>query len=261
MESTALEAIIIEDESEGIERLLNLIKAHPPHVKVISTGRTNADLIKMIQVDKLKPDLLLLDIKLPDGQVFNALEDIDTTGMEIIFITAYDEYAIKAFEAAAIHYLLKPLSKDALITAVNRVKKHEPGDQSVRLQLELARQVMDLGPNTLEKTGIGSVEGVRLVRYKDIVRLQGDDNYTTFIMADGERIIASRNIGFFLAQYEKRNFVKVHQSHVINFNYIHKYNRGDGGTIQMDNGDEVPLARRQRPDFLEKLRSISDMIN
>ena len=258
---TMMKVIVIEDEYEGMDHILRLLKNNLPNVEVVGTGRTNADLLKLIEDESIEPDVLVLDIQLPDGQVFQSLDLIDTSNMSIIFTTAYNEYAVQAFEKAAIHYLLKPITKEKLILAFQRIQKAvSTGSEETKIQLEIAKYFMELGPNAIERTGIGSVEGVRFVNYRDIIRLEGDDTYTSFIMVDGERIIVSKNIGFFVTQYEKFNFVKTHQTHLVNFNHMSKYIRGDGGLIIMDNGDEVPLSRRNRPKFLEKLKEVADLL-
>jgi two-component system, LytTR family, response regulator len=253
-----IKAIVIEDELEGMEHLLRLIKNNLPEVEVIGTGRSNADLLRMIEDEGLEPHVLVLDIKLPDGQVFQSLEVLDTSKMQLIFTTAYNEYALRAFDKAAIHYILKPISKDALMVAFMRVKNSMPKPEDSSVQLNIARQLMEMGPNALDKVGIGSVDGIRFVAYKSVVRLEGDDNYTTFVMDDTERIITSRNLGYYTDHFAKHHFVKTHQSHMVNFNHMRRYVRGDGGQIEMNNGDIVPLSRRHRAKFLESVRGAGD---
>jgi two-component system, LytTR family, response regulator len=255
-----IKVIVIEDEVEGMEQILRIIKNNLPEVEVIGTGRTNADLLRMIEEDDLEPDVLVLDIQLPDGQVFKSLDIIDTGKLQIIFTTAYNEYMQLAFDKAAIHYLLKPISKDAFLVAFGRVKNVQSGDDA-KTQLGMARSLLDMGPNIADKVGIASVEGIRFVQYKDIVRMEGDDNYTTFFMIDGERIIASRNLGHYTEHYQKHNFIKTHQSHMVNYNHIRKYVRGDGGYLEMDNKETVPLARRYRGDFLTRIKALVDQLN
>jgi two-component system, LytTR family, response regulator len=253
-----IKAIVIEDDLEGMDHMLRLIKNNLPEVDVIGTGRSNADLLRMIEDDGLRPNVLVLDIKLPDGQVFQSLEVLDTSKMQMIFTTAYNEYAIQAFDKSAIHYLLKPISKDRLLEAFQRVKNNLPKQEDTNTQINIARQLMEMGPNAIDKVGIGSVDGIRFVAYRAVVRLEGDDNYTSFVMDDTERIVASRNLGYYTEHFEKYNFVKTHQSHMVNYNHMKRYVRGDGGQIEMNNGDLVPLARRFRPQFLDRIKAAAD---
>jgi two-component system, LytTR family, response regulator len=259
-----IRVIAIEDDRQGMEHLLRLIQNNLPDIEVVGTGRTNADLIRMIEQEDLEPDVLVLDIQLPDGQVFQSLNMIDISDLQIIFTTAYNEYAVTAFEKAAIHYLLKPISKESLISAFQRVKRPisptEPEPDNMTVRVEMARKAIELGPNAVEKTGIASVNGVRFVNFRDIVRLEGDDNYTTFFLLDGERIIASRNIGYYHEHYEKHNFIQVHQSNIINYNHLERYVRGEGGHVILSNGETVSVSRRWRTHFLERMRILSDYV-
>jgi two-component system, LytTR family, response regulator len=254
-----IKVIVIEDDHENMDLHLRLLKENLPEVEVIGTGTTNADLIKLVEA--LEPDVLLLDINLPDGQVFQALEQLDCSAFDIIFTTAYNQYAIQAFEKAAIHYLLKPFGKDQLIQAFQRVrskKSNEPSSTGVELQI--ARWLMEQGPNAMEKTGISGVQGVRFVYMKNIVRLEGDDNYTHFVMLDGERILTSHNIGYYIDFYKKNNFIKVHQSHIINLNHLSRYIRGEDAKVELDNGDMVPVARRFKRDLKDRLKVLAELV-
>ncbi len=251
-----IKVIAIEDDHENMDFLLRMLRDHLPEVKVIGQGRTNSDLIKLIEHDKLEPDVLLLDINLPDGHVFHTLDILDTSEICLIFITAFDEYAIRAFDKAALHYLLKPFSKEQLLQAFQRVHKQKKESANTGLQLEIARLSMQQTPNTMQKTSIASVDGLRFVYMKDILRLEGDDSYTTFVMLNGERILASRNLGYFTDFYEQHNFVKIHQTHMVNLNHLKRYIKGADAKVELDNGDIVPVARRCKSNLRVRLRSI-----
>jgi two-component system, LytTR family, response regulator len=255
-----IKAIVIEDTHDGMEHMLRLLNNNLPEVEVVGQGRSNSDLLRMIEKEDLDPDVLILDIHVTDGQIFQSLALIDTSNIHLIFTTAYEEYAVQAFQKAAIHYLLKPINKEDLILAFQRIKNVRPRRFSPELQSELTRSMNETSPNAIEKTSVASVKGVHFLRYKDIIRMEGDDTYTTFHMVDGDKIVASKNLGHFMDHYGKHNFVRTHQSHMINVNHIARYTRGDGGNVTLDNGDIVPLARRMRPEFLEKLREIAEQL-
>jgi two-component system LytT family response regulator len=254
-----IKVIVIEDEHENMDGLLRMFREHLPEVEVIAQGRTNADLIRFIEHEDLRPDVLVLDINLPDGHVFQALDQLDTSNFDLIFTTAFNEYAIQAFEKAAIHYLLKPFSKDQLLQAFQRIRARKTQASDNPMQLQMARWLMEQGPNAIGKTCIGSVDGMRFVFMKNIIRLEGDNNYTKFILDDNDRIVASRNIGYFEEYYEKNNFVRIHQSHIVNLNHLRRYIKGEEACVELDNGETIQVARRYKPALIERLRTLSEM--
>ena len=251
-----INVVIIEDEPSSLQNVINLLDKHCPEVEVIGTGKSNADLINLLENQELKPDAVLLDIKLPDGLVFEGLNGLDVDfDFDVIFISAFNEYALRAFDAAAIDYVLKPILPADLQRAISRIKKRDLQTRT-KERLEVFQNIYQPGPNPIEKISISSVDGIQLVKLKDIIRLEGDDNYTFFFLTGKEKITTSRNIGSYSTLLEELNFVRVHKGDLVNVNHIKSYIKGEGGSVIMDNGDEVIVARRRKPNLMKILRNL-----
>jgi two-component system, LytTR family, response regulator len=248
-----IRALLIEDEPEGLENLINQLAAYCPEVEVVATGGSNADLLRLASEDEdNKYDVAFLDISLPDGLIFNALKQFDEIPFDVIFVTAYDQYALRAFDFSAIHYVLKPIEGEALQNAVSRIRKRT-ADTKKRIEI-LQQNYNPNGPNAFEKIGISGLDGVHFVRLRDIVRLEAEDNYTHFLLKAGERITASRTIKTFEDTLTQMGFVRVHKKHIVNMNYMKTYIKGEGGYIMLENGESVEVSRRKKSALIEILR-------
>ncbi|MCC6412264.1 MAG: response regulator transcription factor [Saprospiraceae bacterium] len=252
-----IRALIIEDEAHGLTNLLNALAKHCPDVEVKATGGTNADLIKLCNDERQGPfDVAFLDINLSDGNVFKGLKELEEIPFDIIFVTAYEEYALRAFEFSAVDYVLKPIDPEDLKRAVGRLK---PGKSALdtKQRIEVLQQNYNPNaPNAFEKIGISGVDGVHFVRLADIVRLEAEDNYTHFLLKDGERITASRTIKAFEDTLIRLNFVRVHKRHIVNMNYMKTYIRGEGGYLILENGESIEVSRRKKSAVLESVRRV-----
>jgi two-component system LytT family response regulator len=245
-------ALIIEDEPEGLENLRNLLRMYCPEVEVVAEGGTNEDLLRLADDPNGKFDVAFLDISLPDGLVFQGLQQLDELPFDIIFVTAYDKYALRAFEFAAIDYVTKPIEREELMRAVSRIR-HRNSDTKERLEI-LQQSYNPNAPNAFEKIGISAMDGVHFVRLGDIVRLEAADNYTHFLLDGGTRITASRTIKAYEDTLTSFNFVRVHKKHIVNMNFMKTYVKGEGGYLVMDNGDNIEVSRRKKSNLMEAVR-------
>jgi two-component system LytT family response regulator len=249
-----LRALLIEDEPEGLDNLRNLLRSECPDVEVVATGGSNADLVRLAGEDRPGGaiDVAFLDIKLPDGLVFQGLQQLDEIPFDIIFVTAFDKYALRAFEFAAIHYVVKPIEREELVRAVARVR---PRNGATKQRLELAQQNFGaVTPNAFEKIGISGVDGVHFVRLRDIVRLEAEDNYTHFLLKNGDKITASRTIKAYEETLSQLNFVRVHKKHIVNLNFMKTYIRGEGGYLVLENGETIEVSRRKKAVLSDSVR-------
>lgn len=249
-----IRALLIEDEPEGLDNLRNLLRSECPDVEVVATGGSNADLVRLASEDRPGGpfDVAFLDIKLPDGLVFQGLQQLDEIPFDIIFVTAFDKYALRAFEFAAIHYVVKPIEREELVRAVARIR---PRNGSTKQRLELAQQNFGaITPNAFEKIGISGVDGVHFVRLRDIVRLEAEDNYTHFLLKNGDRITASRTIKAYEETLAQLNFVRVHKKHIVNLNFLKTYIRGEGGYLVLENGETIEVSRRKKAVLSDSVR-------
>ncbi|MEZ4919008.1 MAG: LytTR family DNA-binding domain-containing protein [Saprospiraceae bacterium] len=247
-------ALLIEDEPESLQNLQNLLEKYCPEVDVVATGGSNSDLRRLVYNDKANSyDVAFLDISLPDGLVFQGLQKLDEIPFDIIFVTAFDKYALTAFDFSAIDYVLKPIEPDDLRRAVSRIRvgKKSP---NTKQRLELFQQnYAPGGPNAFEKIGIAAVEGVHFVKLGDIVRLEAEDNYTHFILNNSDRITAAKTIKAYEESLLRYNFVRVHKKHIVNMNYMKTYVKGEGGYLVLENGETIEVSRRKKSILSEAI--------
>lgn len=246
-------ALLIEDEPEGLENLINMLGKYCPEVEVVATGGSNADLLRLAADDRDRQfDVAFLDISLPDGLVFQALSQLDEVAFDIIFVTAYDKYALQAFEFAAIDYVTKPIEREELIRATGRIRRKNAGTKE-RLEV-LQQNYGSNAANTFDKIGISAMDGVHFVRLGDIIRLEAEDNYTHFMLKTGDRITASRTIKAYEDTLTSLNFVRVHKKHIVNMNFMKTYIKGEGGYLIMENGDSIEVSRRKKSNLMDSVR-------
>ena len=254
--SSVINAIILEDEIRSMNNLKNLLESHCPEVNVIGDALNIEGGLALFEDPSFKPDLAFLDISLPDGLVFRMLDQLRPINFEIIFITAYNEHAIKACEYSSIGYILKPIDPDELVQAVSRVRVSN-GKKKMEQRLEIFNKQMN-NTNAFEKMSISAIDGIYFVNIRDIVRFEAEDNYTHIFLESGDRITASRTIKAYEDMLQSMNFYRVHKRHVINLNYMRKFIKGDGGYLVMDDGKKIEVSRRRRPAFMEQMRRLEE---
>lgn len=253
--SKTLKAIIIEDEEKGLNNLKNLLNQYCQEVDFIGEARSVATGVQLLSNPAIKPDVAFLDINLPDGQVFQLLNQVAPIDFEVVFVTAFEEYAIKACEYSSIGYIVKPIDPDALREAVDRV--HEKQSSQINNRLEIFNTYFN-NPNAFKKMSISALDGIYFVNIADIMRFEADDNYTHIFLTTGERITASKTIKSYEQLLAAFNFYRVHKRHVINLNYMRKFVKGNGGYLIMDDGMKIEVSRRRRPAFMEQMKRLQE---
>jgi two-component system, LytTR family, response regulator len=249
-----LKAVIVEDEPKGMANLKALISQYCDDVEIIGTATNIQEAQDLFDDPEFKPDIALLDISLPDGLVFTLLNELRPVDFEVIFVTAYDEYAKKACEYSSIGFISKPIDPDELKAAVKRAR---PRKQMMDKRLEVFSQVYN-NPNAFEKMSIAALDGIYFVNLKDILRFEAEDNYTHIFLKSGDKITASKTIKAYEEMLQGLNFYRVHKRHVINLNYMRKFVKGDGGYLIMDDGKKIDVSRRRRPSFMEQMRRLQE---
>lgn len=250
-----IKAVIIDDEEYGRENLKLLLSKYCPEVEVIGEAHSIESGKALFEQPEMQPDVAFLDINLQDGLVFQLLNALENRQFEVIFVTAYEQFAIKAFKFSAIDYIVKPIDADALVEAVKQIR---PGRLSrIAQRLELFQNAM-AQPAKIEKLTVSALDGIYFLNLKDIVRFEADDNYTRIYLHNGEKMTASRTIKAYEDLLSNYNFFRVHKSHIINMNYIRKFVKGDGGYVVMDDGKEIDVSRRRRNEFLEQIKKIHE---
>ena len=247
-------AVIVEDEIHGLNNLKNLLSQYCDDIEVIAEAGTIEEGKLILENPKINPDVAFLDISLPDGLVFQLLNDLKPITFDIVFVTAYEEYAIKACQYSSIGYILKPIDPDALVESVSRIKSPNE-DHQIDKRLDIFSSYYN-NPNAFRKISISALDGIYFVNIKDIVRFEAEDNYTHIFLQSGERITASKTIKAFEDLLAPFNFYRVHKRHVINLNYMRKFVKGDGGYLIMDDDMKIEVSRRRRPAFMEQMRRL-----
>lgn len=248
-----IKAVIIEDEAAGLQNLQNLLAENCRNIEVIGTAGSIKEAYQLMSNPNFKPDVAFLDISLPDGLVFQLLQRLRPLEFDIIFVTAYEDHAIKACEYSSIGYVMKPIDPDHLVEAVERLKSKTTREADKRLDIF---QNYINNPNAFTKMSISALDGIYFINIKDIVRFEAEDNYTHIFINTGERITASKTIKAYEDMLGPFNFYRVHKRHVINLNFMRKFVKGDGGYLIMDDEIKIEVSRRRRPAFMERMKKL-----
>lgn len=241
-----ISAIIIEDEEISRLTLRSYLTRYCPHVKLLGEAEDIIEGKKLI--DQHHPDLVFLDIEMPFGTGFDLLEQFDKLPFEVIFITAFSEYAMRALNLSAAYYILKPLCIEDLEIAVAKVTDKLKTPSSVNINEVLIQNLRD---QQNQKIVIPTVEGFELMPIKEIIRIEACDNYAQ-IISKSRKIIVSKTLKHFSTLLEPLHFVRIHKSHLVNAHEVTKYKKGKPALIELSNGDTVPLASNRRDEFLKQ---------
>ncbi|MDB5119046.1 MAG: DNA-binding response regulator [Sphingobacteriales bacterium] len=245
----SLKAIIIDDEQNNIDNLQELLRKYCTDVIITATSCDVDESIQLIKASD--PDLIFLDIQMQEKTGFDILKALDNYTFEVIFVTAYDHYGIQAIKFAAIDYLLKPVNYEELQIAVK--KASVKGQQKKQnLQLENLIQLIQQKPNGKQRIALPLAKEIRYVRVEDIIRCESSNNYTTFYFTDGERLIVSKPIYEYEDILEKYQFIRCHQSHLVNKKFIKSWVKDDGGYLLLEDKTQIPVSR-QKKEFIREM--------
>lgn len=246
-----INAIIIDDEERARNTLSSLLLNYCPEINVLATCANVPD--GVLAINKHKPDVVFLDIEMPDYNGFELLGFFREIDFDIIFVTAYSEYAIKAFEISAVDYILKPIDIDQLKNSVEKLKQKKLHSQ-MQEQIELLKE--SYKGDDIRKIALSMSNGLTFVEIADIILLEADGAYTTFYLKDGQKIVVSKKLKFYEDILSNRSFFfRTHRSYVINVNYIKKYSRSENA-ILMDNDFSVTISRDRKQEFETLLKEL-----
>lgn len=246
-----LKAVVVEDEKASRETLISYIDKYCENVKVVGEGENVQTGLAAIK--RCKPDIVYLDIEMPFGNGFDLLEQVDDINFETIFVTAYSNYAIKAFNSSAAFYLLKPVDIEELIEATNSVAK-SINLQKDKLHTKVLLENIQSENKQLTKLVLPTLEGFEIVKVNEIIRCKADDNYTEIYLINGHKFVISKTLKFYEDLLKEMDFVRVHKSHLVNIQYVKKYTKGKGGFATLTDGTEIEVSSSKKETFLSFFR-------
>jgi two-component system LytT family response regulator len=242
-----IKAVIIDDEEESRNTINNILTQYCDYVNIV--GQADGVIKGKELILSRQPDIVFLDIQMADGTGFDLLEQLPKVEFRVIFVTAYDQYALKAIKYSALDYILKPIDPRQLIDAVNKFKVLE---SNFHIMAEQIKTLFGF-KSGFEKIALPTSEGLRFVKVDNIIRCESDNNYTNFFLKTGEKILVTKTLKDFEETLSDSNFIRVHQSHLINLTYVERYIKGEGGSVVMSDGSEVEVSRRRKENFLDKM--------
>lgn len=245
-------AVLVEDEVHSIASLRSDIKTYCPQITILGEADSVKSAISII--DSLKPNLIFLDINLGDGTGFDILDKVSHTDFKVIFVTAYDQYALKAFQISAIDFLLKPIIPADLISAVNKFNIHF-NSQHFAAQLKVLQEGMIALQVHEKRIVLREQDAIHFIKTVDIIRCESEGPYTHFYLTTGKRLTISKNLKEYDDMLTDFGFVRVHHSHLVNFNKVVRLEKTDGGSLVMENNDHIPIAQRKKEQIMEMLRN------
>ncbi|MFT7157801.1 MAG: two-component system LytT family response regulator [Parvicella sp.] len=248
--SRKIRTLIIEDEEASRETLRNYLGKYCPEVEILEECKNIIE--GKAAIDLHQPDLIFLDVEMPFGNAFDLLEQIEDVNFEVIFVTAYSQYALKAINYSASYYILKPIDIDELEAAVEKVKenlsKSAPTDANLQTKVLLEHIAAKESQN--KKIVLPLIDGFDVVDVDEIVRCEANDNFTNVILKDGSKKMICRTLKFYDEILSEIGFMRVHRSHLINLNYIKSYKKGKGGQVVMIDGSYVDVAPSKKAELI-----------
>ena len=244
-----IKAILIDDEAKALEGLQIKVNNFFKEIEIVALCNNPKTAIE--KINNLKPDLVFIDIEMPVLSGFDVLAKIDNPTFEVIFVTAYNNYAIEAIKNSAIGYVVKPIDNDELKQAVNAAIKNINQKTAFEKNIELLNS---LGHKTTNSIAIPSQKGLSFMKIKDIVRFEGIDGYTKIYCNSGKTLLSSYNIGKFYKMLDDTSFFLCHKSHLINLNHVNSILKE--GSIELLNNNTVPLAKSKKAELLIRMNNL-----
>jgi two-component system LytT family response regulator len=239
---------IVEDEENILSSIKQILNEYCSEVNIIGTASDIKSATDLLNNDDT--DLALLDINITGGIIFDVLKKLDNVRFKIIFITAHEEYAIQAIKFSAFDYLLKPIDPLELIKSINNASK-TINKENTDIQLSTLVNNLDAGEKGTQKIILKTSESIHLAGIEDIIRCESDSSYTTFYLISGKKVMVSKTLKEYDELLSDKGFFRVHQSHLINLNYIDHFEKGEGGYLVMKDKSQVPVSFRKKDALLK----------
>ena len=245
--SKKLKTLIVDDEQDAVNFINSIIGEYCPSLEVVAKANNIVQGISAI--NEKKPDLVFLDVEMPNGNGFDLLAQFPEKDFDVVFITAFNHYAIKAIKFSAVDYILKPINIHEFIEAVNRVVKKRSerpsqGNENLKILME------NLRTSPPSRMAIPTADGMEYLNPREIIRIEADRSYSWFFLTGGRKILVSKHLKEFQELLSDRHFFRSHNSHLINLKYVKKYIRKEGGYIEMTDNTMIPVSRNRKDLFL-----------
>ncbi|MBN2280772.1 MAG: response regulator transcription factor [Candidatus Marinimicrobia bacterium] len=249
-----MKVVIIDDEAHARQSIRVIMESQFNEIDILGEAGNVADAVKLINNEQ--PDLVFLDITLRDGSGFDVLQKTTSKQFKIIFITAYEEYAIQAIKFSAFDYILKPLNPKELIDAVERVLAENLIPESIEEKLNTFFTNLSNSNSCNKKIVLKTSDKIHIVDVNNIIRFESDNSYCTIFINSGKKVVVSKSIKSYEELLANMGFMRIHQSHLINCNYISYYEKQDGGSLVMSDNSNIPVSNQKKPVLFAYLDSL-----
>ncbi|MBC8985051.1 response regulator transcription factor [Pedobacter sp. N36a] len=238
-----INAIIIDDEQHNIENIKNIIDKYRSDITIVAVAEDADEGISAIKA--YTPDLVFLDIQMPGKSGFELLSSLPGLNFEVIFITAHDKYGIQAIKFSALDYLLKPINIKEFNEAIDKAKQ-KINTKKQNHHIENLLEYLKAGNKESPKIALPTLKEIMYVRIADIIRCEATNNYTSFFLQNGEQVLVCKTLKDFAELLRPHQFVRTHQSHLVNIQFVKSYLKEDGGTLLLNDLQKVPISRQNR---------------
>ena len=246
-----IRTIVVDDEKYALSAIVGLIELQFPDISIVATAESVDEAFQLI--NKHQPELILLDVQIHDKTGFDLLKQFSSINFKVIFITAHNDYAIKAFKFSAVDYILKPIDVDELALAIQKAKNIIEQESFTKKIASLLHNHSDTNKNN-QKIVLKTQDRVDVVNINDIIRCEADLSYTTFHFLNRGKIMVSKTLKEYDELLSHHNFFRIHQSHLINMNYLQSFKKNDGGFVVMKDNSEIPVASRKKDQLLKLIQ-------
>lgn len=247
-----MKVVICEDEERSREMLQKMIAMFCPEVTIVGVAESVARAVEVIK--ETKPDIILMDIELRPGKCFEIFPQLDVLDFEVIFTTAFKDYAIEAIKYGALDYLLKPIDINELSLAITKASRKRRGKEE---NTTLKKFLHDFKSAATQRISLPTTDGIVYAVVEQITRCEAKGPYTIIYLKDHSKHMTSKNLKEYECMLEGHHFFRIHHSHLINLDEVAKYKNTDGGFVEMKDGKDVPVAQRRRDDFFEQMKAFS----
>lgn len=245
-----IKSVIVEDETAAREVLKNYLSKYCPQIEVVGEAQNIKEAVPLLH--EIQPQLVFLDVEMPFGNAFDVLEACKDLHFETIFVTAFSEYSLRALNQSAAYYLLKPISIEELIVAVNKVQQQVLNHEIFNRNKIIVENFHEMKPEK-QKVILPTMEGFEVVKMEDIVRLRGNGNFTDLYLTNGTKKMVCRFLKHF-SEILPFPFLRVHKSHIINVNFVKSYHKGTGGYVTLFDNSEIEISSTYKEEFFKNFK-------